>query len=218
MTLNKQKGNMYSWCDYTWNPIKGKCPHDCSYCYMKRFPVGDLRLDKKCLNDDLGTGNTIFVGSSCDMFAKDIPDEWIKIVLETCKQYNNKYLFQSKNTNQMTSYIMLIPNKSILGTTLESNRSYKLGNAPTIPDRVEGLIALGKSFDTMVSIEPILDFDLEWFVEIIQSIQPKFVSIGADSKNHGLPEPSSNSVKQLIKALKQFTEVKEKANLKRILN
>ena len=30
--LNRQKGNMYPWITHTWNPIKGKCPHDCTYC------------------------------------------------------------------------------------------------------------------------------------------------------------------------------------------
>ena len=41
---------MYPWVTHTWNVIKGKCPHDCSYCYMKRFPQGELRFDEKELN------------------------------------------------------------------------------------------------------------------------------------------------------------------------
>ena len=69
----------------------------------------------------------------------------------------------------------------------------------------------------MVSIEPIMDFDLKPFISMIRDINPSFVSIGADSKGHNLPEPSSNDVKQLIKALKQFTEVKVKDNLNRII-
>jgi DNA repair photolyase len=35
MPLNPSKGNMYPFVTHTWNPIRGKCPHDCSYCYMK---------------------------------------------------------------------------------------------------------------------------------------------------------------------------------------
>ena len=65
--LNESKGNMYSFVNKTWNVIKGKCPHDCKYCYMKRFPQKDVRLDKKELKTDLGENNFIFVGSSCDM-------------------------------------------------------------------------------------------------------------------------------------------------------
>ena len=37
MPLNKIKGHMYDWVDYTWNPIKGKCPKYCKYFFMKRF-------------------------------------------------------------------------------------------------------------------------------------------------------------------------------------
>ncbi len=45
--------------------------------------------------------------------------------------------------------------------------------------------------EVMVTIEPIMDFDLEPFVEMIKNTKPKFVNIGADSKGHNLPEPSS---------------------------
>ena len=38
MGLNLSNGNMYKFVNYTWNPIKGKCLHDCSYCYMKTMP------------------------------------------------------------------------------------------------------------------------------------------------------------------------------------
>jgi hypothetical protein len=73
MALNISKGNMYEFITHTWNPIKGKCPHDCSYCYMKRW--GHLkppRLVESEFNTDLGSGNFIFVGSSCDMWAERV--------------------------------------------------------------------------------------------------------------------------------------------------
>ena len=27
---------MYPWVTHTWNPLAGRCKHDCNYCYMKR--------------------------------------------------------------------------------------------------------------------------------------------------------------------------------------
>ena len=66
--LNKQKGNMYGFVTHTWNAIKGKCPHDCEYCYMKVFPQGELRLDEKEFKTDLGRNNIVFVGSSLAFF------------------------------------------------------------------------------------------------------------------------------------------------------
>ena len=105
MTLNKQKGNMYGFVTHTWNAVKGKCPYDCSYCYMKVFPQGKLHFDEKELKTNLGEGNFIFVGSSCDMWAKKIPLEWIVEILEHCRKHpKNTYLFQTKNPERFIPY------------------------------------------------------------------------------------------------------------------
>ena len=222
MPMNKSKGNMYGWVDYTWNVIKGRCPHDCVYCYMKRFPQKPLRFDEKELRTNLGIGNTIFVGSSCDMWAEEIPTRWIMQILEHCKKYpDNTYLFQSKNPARFSQLFGLLPPKIILGTTLETNRdiSINISKAPTIPYRSFYMwyISNFRHVDTMISIEPIMDFDLGMFVEMIDKIRPKFVSIGADSKGHNLPEPPVWKVKALIEELKEFTDVKIKNNLGRLL-
>ena len=95
MSLNISKGNMYEFVTHTWNTIKGECYHDCSYCYMKRWgKLNTVRFDEKELKTDLGKGNFIFVGSSCDMFANDINSDWIIKTIEHCAKYpDNKYLF-----------------------------------------------------------------------------------------------------------------------------
>ncbi len=69
----------------------------------------------------------------------------------------------------------------------------------------------------MVTIEPIMNFDLDIMIKWLKDIKPKWVNIGADSKGHNLPEPSKEKVESLIKELKKFTEVKIKPNLKRII-
>ena len=215
--LNKVKGNMYSFCTHTWNVIKGKCPHDCSYCYMKEFPQGALRFDEKELQTDLGEGNFIFVGSSCDMFAQKISPFWISKVLDHCKKYpKNKYLFQTKNPIRLFSHIEDFPNNSILGTTIETNRDYLIYDKSVSPVR-ERAKAMSMIFGKlMVTIEPIMDFDLEPFVEMVKDIKPDFVNIGADSKGHNLPEPSWDKVQLLIRELEKFTKVNLKYNLDRL--
>ncbi|HEA67556.1 MAG TPA: hypothetical protein ENI07_12145, partial [Desulfobacterales bacterium] len=64
---------MYGFVTHTLNTVKGKCPHDCSYCYMKRWgPQPELHFDESELKTDLykyGENQFIFVGSSCDMWA-----------------------------------------------------------------------------------------------------------------------------------------------------
>jgi len=223
MGLNKQKGNMYPWVTHTWNPIKGKCPHDCKYCYMKRFPLNPIRLDEGEFNTDLGENNIIFIGSSCDMWANAIPGEWIQRITEyiSDEYWNNGYLFQSKNPKRFFDFCTILPDDIIFGTTLETNRNlgYK---APEPSERVcwmwEFTDQKYDRFQRMVSIEPIMDFDLREFKMMLMNVHPHFVSIGADSKNHNLPEPSKEKTLELIDWLKTFTEVKIKDNLGRIIN
>ena len=222
-----EKGsNMYGWIDFTWNPIRGKCPHECVYCYMKRFPQKELSLDEKSFNDDLGENNTIFVGSSTDMFAETVLPQWISKVLRHCRKYpKNIYLFQSKNPNRFYHFLPLFPDKIILGTTLETDdeteeNSFEydeISKAPSISSRYEAMYNLPDYVEKMISIEPIINFDLSIFVDRIKQIKPKFVSIGADSKGSNLIEPSPEKVNQLIIELKKFTEVRIKPNLKRLL-
>ncbi len=221
----KQGSNMYPFLNdyprsganrgYTWNPIKGKCPHDCSYCYMKVFPQGELRLDSKALLDYLGADNFIFVGSSTDMFADKVPKEWIEDVLERCSVFKkNRYLFQTKNPARFHAFDF--PDNSILGITLETDiwHEKEITKAPSPYIRKEFISVL--DYDKMISIEPIMEFQLDVLVHWIADIQPKFVSIGADSKGHNLPEPNWDKVQELIKELKKFTEVKVKDNLMRL--
>lgn len=215
MGLNKQKGNMYPWVTHTWNVIKGKCPHDCSYCYMKKYPQRELRFDDKELKTDLGQGNFIFVGSSCDMWAEGIDAFWLDSIMKHCSNYQNEYLFQSKNPMRFVSYNYPYPLKAIYGTTIESNRHYPdISKAPSPRERLEAMLLLNRP--KMVSVEPIMDFDLNELIAWMRWLKPEFVSIGADSKGHNLFEPSSSKLESLIQQLRDITKVYIKDNLKRL--
>lgn len=218
--LNKQVGNMYHFVTHTWNAIKGKCPHECSYCYMRRFPLADLRFDEKELKTDLGCGNYIFVGSSTDMWSNAVPDEWIEAVLKKCGEHENRYLFQSKNPRRFLDFVGCFPANSTLGTTIETNLlPASISKAPPVSERVSAMVFLRKNyprFKRMVSIEPIMKFHTGLTV-MMNEIAPDFVSIGADSKHSDLSEPTAKEINMLIGELKTFTEVIIKDNLKRCL-
>jgi len=180
---------------------------------MKVFNVGDFRFVPEELKTNLGSGNFIFVGSSTDMWVKEAWSWWIDQILTHCKQYNNRYLFQSKTPERFSGFVF--PDNTILGTTLETNRWYgDISKAPPVGHRVAWMKEL--TLPKMISIEPIMDFDLDYFVDWIQQIAPEFVSIGADSKGHKLPEPSADKLQALIEALNKVTIVKLKDNLKRL--
>lgn len=219
MPLNISKGNMFPFVSHTWNTVKGKCPHDCSYCYMKQFQQNDMRFDEKELETDLGSENFIFVGSSCDMWANEVPEDWILKILQHCNEFKNNYLFQSKNPERFYMAGSRFPKKTYLGTTLETNRTYpEMGNASAPEYRMMALNQLSHSFPTMVTVEPIMDFDIDYLHHLIDMCKPEWVNIGADSKGHDLPEPTAMKILSLIDRLeKADIEVKIKDNLKRLM-
>lgn len=224
MPLNKQepgKGNMYEFINNTWNPIGGACPHGCIYCSTNKFyyPVlvekysGPPKLIESELKTNLGKDNFIFVCAQSDLFAKDIPEDWIKKIIAHCDKYDNKYLFQSKNPNNMRR---ILTGKSFVCTTLESNRYYPefMGKSPTPKERVEGMIKTRHR--RFLTLEPLVEFDLKEFVEMIKSIEPEMVNIGLNSyKSIKLPEPPKEKILELIDELKKFTVINRKSNLLR---
>jgi hypothetical protein len=223
MGLNKQTGNMYDFVTHTWNTIKGKCPHNCSYCYVKRWcKQSELHFDEKELKTDLGQGNFIFVGSSCDMFADDIEPGWVIDTLIHCKKYdNNIYLFQTKNPKNFDSLGCHIANLNnfILCTTIETNRCYPkiMCNSPTPARRAIDFSKIPDPVKKQITCEPLMDFDLDDLIRMIKKCNPYQVNIGSDSGRNGLPEPSKEQVLELISELEKFTIVVKKKNLSRLL-
>ncbi len=216
MKLNKTSGNMYDFITHTGNAIKGACEYDCFYCYMKRWgKLNPPRLDKSELSAPLPDGNFIWVGSSIDMFAPGIPFEWTHSVLEYCMKSNNKYFWQTKNPKDFHEWAF--PENSVFCTTIETNRHYPkyMGNAPRPDDRAKWKNALNAI--KYVTIEPIMDFDVDQLVELIKICEPEQVNIGADSGGNKLPEPSTEKIMTLIGMLSEFTTIHHKNNLKRLL-
>jgi DNA repair photolyase len=196
------------------NSVKNKFPN-----INERYS-GEIRLLEKELAKDEGEGNTIFVQDMGDLFAENVPSEFILTILNHLKKYQkNTYLFQTKNPKRFLEFESDFPDNIILGTTIETNKQEilnKISKAPSIEERKYWMKMVGfcKIF---LTLEPLIDFDLKELVEIIRDINPDFVNIGADSKNHNLPEPSKNKVKELIEELKAFTEIRKKENLGRLL-
>lgn len=231
MPLKKSAGNMYDWVTHTHSHLGGECPHKCSYCYVQRnrFGVhpryqGNIRLIEKELDVDYGSGNTIFIEHMNDLFVSGINPEVIHKILEHCGKYpNNEYVFQTKNPgNAFINYREALPLKRVMmiGTTIESNRDYPAWSyAPKPLFRYEGIkMFSGDGYKTFITIEPIMDFDVEPFVQMIYEAKPQFVNIGADSKRCGLSEPTPTKVKEFIVELqKRGIVIKKKSNLARFL-
>jgi DNA repair photolyase len=231
MGLNKSKGNMYPHISHTWNPLGGKCPHACTYCStnkLMRYPVikekysGPPRLIEKELTTNLGKGNFIFVCAQNDLFAKGVSDDIIMRVLEHCKKYDNKYLYQTKNPERFHDFLHYMRRDAVLCTTIESNTDHFVNDESTPPpiERAAALSHITKEWfnPVHITIEPIMKFELPRLVRFLEISHPAQINIGADSGNNNLPEPSTSEIKELLSELSELDcEVVIKDNLKRLL-
>lgn len=222
---------MYTgWVTHTHSHLGGACQHACSYCFVqamaKRFPAmqerysGPVRLFMAEIDVNYGTGKKIFIDHLNDLFAANVPSNLICVVLQHCQRYpDNTYIFQTKNPARYheNTFGGYWPKKRILGCTLETNRNMaSISNAPHPQDRA---MAMGDlEGETFVTIEPILDFDESDMIAKLILANPTFVNIGADSKGHGLKEPSAVQINSLIESLALFDiPIRIKDNLERLI-
>jgi len=237
MPLKKSQGNMYPWVHATHSHLGGECQHKCSYCYVgtSRFGraeryCGPIRLLDRELNVEYDKKNmlrvcgkypaTIFIEHMNDLFAHNVPSDFITKVLNHCSKYpDNTYVLQTKNPERFNEFIGGFPPNRILGTTIESNRHYPdvMGNSPLPVDRFNAMLSLSKDYRIFLTLEPILDFDVDILASWISLIRPEFLNLGADSKGQGLEEPTVEKIMSLVDRLHVLgIELREKSNLSRL--
>jgi len=237
MPLTKSRGNMYDWVTHTHSHLGGQCTNQCDYCYVqameRRFNSGKYAGKLRLLDNELNVAynqrgglfskpRTIFVEHCNDLCCDGVADKWIYEILQHCIQYPiHHYVFQTRNPERLLGFEL--PQRCTVGTTIETDDAdllLKHSKAPPPKYRASGLRELGKNgIRTFLTIEPIVQFDLDAFVNLVKQAKPLFVNIGADSKNSGLPEPTQSDVLALATRIQALLiEVHTKSNLKRIVN
>lgn len=220
----------HGWVTHVHTHLGGACSHSCSYCYVsamsQRFPgmkdrySGPIRLISEELEVPYGSGRSIFIEHCNDLFSDSVPDQMIIAILQHCRKYpENTYVFQTKNPDRYLDETLdkYWPEKMIRGCTIESDIHYpEISNAPDPESRAQ---AMGDvEGETFITIEPILEFNLDEFFGLLCSSNPTFINIGADSKGTNLPEPSAYKIETIICALQNFGfEIRKKVNLERLL-
>jgi DNA repair photolyase len=208
---------MYKEARKTLNPFVG-CNFNCLYCYPSfRRQAKRRKLDcPLCYTYTphehiarLGKappktkeGEFIFL---CDMgdisFASP---EFRQKLSDWCTMYPDRtFLIQSKNPYCFD--FPQFPGNVILGTTIETNRDelcQHISHAPPPSIRYKAMLSLIHN-RKMVTVEPVLDFDLEVLAKMIIDISPWRVYIGYDShpKQNKLQEPSLDKTESLYSIL-----------------
>jgi protein gp37 len=211
---------MFDMISKTWNPVIG-CLHSCSYCWARRLAETRLKTSEKykdgfvpkLVNKELRKkfhDHFVFVSDMSDLFGEWVPLEWIAKVLDAIKQSpDSTFLFLTKNPRKYKDFIGLFPDNVVLGVTLESNREYPVSKAPSPFDRYRNMADI-QFENKLVCIEPIMDFDLELFVQWIKEIWPAVIYVGYDNYNSRLINPSPTKTEQLIDQLRAFAKVRTK--------
>ena len=162
-----------------------------------------------------GKGDVIFVSDMGDLFGSFVPSEWVIQVLEYTSRFpETSFLFMTKNPIRYLDFQYRIPKNAILGATIETNidnifQTDGISQAPLPSERFDAM----KNLDwerKLLSIEPILDFDLEIFAKWVEDVYPFLVYVGYDNYGHNLKEPSEKKTLELIDRISENTLVIKK--------
>ena len=213
----KTNGKMFNIVTATWNPITG-CLYNCNYCWARDLATTKLKNShryskgfKPSLNENefktrFGKGDLVFVSDMGDMFGNFIPDTWVKKVLDHIRRFPEAdFLFMTKNPKRYLDLLPFMPENTILGATIETTNDEiiqvdKVSIAPLPSERYEAMKILDWN-RKMVSIEPILDFNLQTFSKWIEDINPIIVYVGYDNYSHKLREPKLRDTVALLRKL-----------------
>ncbi|RLI90343.1 MAG: hypothetical protein DRO95_06380 [Candidatus Altiarchaeales archaeon] len=216
---NEQKSRMYA-NTKTWNPFVG-CRYNCIYC-KPSFQAQLKRRKKACLEcynyhphkheerlNIIPSAKIVFVSGCGDI--SFCSSEYTYRIIDRIKEHNSKcpyktYYFQSKNPRYFKQFLEVFPDNVILLTTLETNRDEnyeEISKAPKPSVRYRDFLQLDYP-RKVITIEPLMDFDLDIFTEWIVRINPEYVWLGFNSrpKQVQLPEPSLEKAQKLIEKLK----------------
>ncbi len=212
------ESNMYAGA-VTWNPFKG-CQFDCVYC-VPSFQKQAKRQRQRCLQcynyaphyheerlAKIPSAEIVFVCGNADISFCDY--EFVHRIIARIRKHNERcphktYYFQSKRPEYFVPLLPHFPENVIVVTTLETNRDkgYKrISKAPPPRRRYRQFNALDYP-RKVVTIEPVLDFDIDVFFEWMCNLQPEYVWLGFNSRSQSvaLPEPPVEKVEEFARRL-----------------
>jgi len=178
--------------------------HICRRCYDFEPHVHPERLDPK----RIASAPIVFVGGNGDLAF--CPPEYISSIIDVIKEHGAKhptkvFYLQSKRPESFEPFLGLLPQSVVLVTTLETNRDKgysAISKAPPPTERYRQFLALDYP-RKVVTIEPVMDFDIDVFANMIVDIKPEYVWLGFNSKPKSvqLPEPSADKLRAFTRAL-----------------
>lgn len=208
-----KQGNMYKLSVARWNPFAG-CGHGCTYCkgsfqlQLKRWARGHCpacydftphQHPERLEETPPRTGFMQFIFTCASGDVAFCPTPYLEqIVARIAEMPDRTFLIQSKAP--ATFRRVGFPRNVILGTTIETNRDALVTavapGAPAPSRRYADFLTVEHT-PKMVTVEPVMDFDLGVMLQWITEIDPVMVWLGYDSKKAKLTEPALEKVQRL---------------------
>lgn len=96
------------WAEWTVNPVTGRCPNNCWYCYANRMydrfkwnPKIEFHPERLGEIAKLKKPSRIFIGSTHDIFGDWIPQTWIDLIRYHVSLYpRHAFFFLTKNPSR----------------------------------------------------------------------------------------------------------------------
>ena len=138
------------WTDITRNPIKGKCPTACPYCYARaiydenKWDPG-IRFRPEVLDDIPRKPCRVFVGSTMELF---LFPEWLPAIFDRCRQHpEHTFIFLTKQPQELPQWSPF-PRNCEVGVSVTSDSMLK--------PAFDGLCDI-EAKATFISFEPLLE-------------------------------------------------------------
>ena len=177
--------------------------------YYKDFKTP--KLIEKRLKQKFKPGDYVFVSDMGDAWARSIDMKWQAAVVAVARlNPETNFLYMTKDPLGYCHFernAFAFPDNVLLGVTMETNRgTKKISHAPDPLARYLYFMNVQHK-RKFVSIEPIMDFDLEELVSWMKELKPEAVAVGYDNYKNNLIEPSLVKTNNLIVRLAEFTKV-----------
>lgn len=202
------------WCDYTINPVKGKCPIACPYCYARRM-YDRFKWNPQIRYEDPfwqfyqlknKKPSRVFVGSTIELFGDWIRPEWHHSIFSYCRAYpEHSFLFLTKLPQNLPTVIASIggslPENCWIGVTATTMITYQAARniLPDVQSRIK-----------FISFEPLLERVIMTDTAYLTPLEDVF----CDWVIIGQQTPATKKTEPKIEWVKEIVEAADKAGIK----
>jgi protein gp37 len=190
------------WCDYTINPVKGKCPMACPYCYARRMydrfkwnPEIRYEISAFDVLVDVKVPSRVFVGSTMELFGHWVNQGFLRTIFSMCRLYpQHTFIFLTKCPEQLSKWSPFPKNVWVGASATNSEHAIR---AMTELGFIEASVKF-------LSLEPLLSNDGYTPWKYISFKKVNWVIIGRQTPLSAKTMPRVSDIREIIHAANEI--------------